>query len=251
MTDIEHIAGHTWHGRKGAVENAFRYSVDYVLLDAERDIKGPSFFARNKTGVFSLQDADHGGPPGKGRGADWARDVLRDWQLPQDGPLLLLAQPRVLGHVFNPVSFWLAYDKAGGLRAVIAEVSNTFGDRHCYMCIKEDRGPITASDRLQAQKIFHVSPFQPVGGTYVFRFDLRPDRIGIWIELTRDGGGVTATLTGARKPLTNRGVLGALFRRPFGSRRVLALIHWQALKLWWKGARYRNRPLPPEQEVSR
>ena len=103
---------------------------------------------------------------------------------------------------------------------------------------------------MQATKLLHVSPFQPVEGGYTFRFDITPDRIGIWIDYSRGKGGLIATLTGHRKPLTNAGILRATLRRPFGSRRVLALIHWQALKLWWKGATFRSRPLPPVDEVS-
>jgi DUF1365 family protein len=96
-----------------------------------------------------------------------------------------------------------------------------------------------------------VSPFQPVEGGYTFRFDIRPDRIGIWIDYTQGEGGLYATLTGPRVALTNGGILRACLRRPLGSRRVLALIHWQALKLAIKGARYRARPAPPVDEVSR
>ena len=96
-----------------------------------------------------------------------------------------------------------------------------------------------------------MSPFQKIEGGYEFRFDLRPDRIGIWIDFTGGNGGLTATLVGPRKTLTNAGLVRACLRRPFGSRRVLALIHWQALKLWFKGARFKSRPEPPVQEVSR
>jgi DUF1365 family protein len=170
--------------------------------------------------------------------------------LPAAARIDLLAQPRLLGHVFNPVSFWLCHDAADGLRVVIAEVSNTFGDRHSYLVHRADHGPITAEDHLTAQKIFHVSPFQPVEGGYRFRFDIRADRIGIWIDFTAGENGVIATLVGPRKRLTNAAILWACLRRPFGSRRVLALIHWQAVKLWWKGAAYRARPEPPAEEVS-
>ncbi|HMO71979.1 MAG TPA: DUF1365 domain-containing protein, partial [Paracoccaceae bacterium] len=163
----------------------------------------------------------------------------------------LLAQPRVLGHVFNPVAFWLCHDRDGTLRAVVAEVTNTFGDRHSYLCHRDDLAPLTREDTVEARKIFHVSPFQPKEGSYAFRFDIRPDRIGIWIDHTNAEGGVYTNLLGPRRPLTNRAILGACLRRPFGSRRVLALIHWQALKLALKGARYRNRPQPPAEEVTR
>ena len=248
---IDHIAGQTFHGRKGEVRNTFRYSVDYVLLDAEAAPAGPRLFGRNRPALASIQDSDHGGTPGDGRGAAWVRDVLAEHQLPRPVRIDLLAQPRLLGHVFNPVSFWLCYSDQDTLTAVIAEVTNTFGERHSYLCHHPDHRPIQADDRLQAHKIFYVSPFQPIEGGYTFRFDIRADRIGIWIDYGQAKGGLIATLTGHRVPLSTRGILWSLIRRPFGSRRVLALIHWQALKLWWKGARYRVRPTPPAQEVSR
>jgi hypothetical protein len=245
---VERIRAETFHGRKGPVKNAFRYSVDYLLLDPERST-GPRFFARNRAALMSLHDADHGGPPGQGRGVPWAREVLAAHGLPADR-VLLLAQPRLLGHVFNPVAFWLAYDPLGHLRAVIAEVTNTYGDRHSYLCHRPDRAPITREDTITATKIFHVSPFQPVAGRYDFRFDIRPDRVAIWIDYTTPGGGLFTNLIGPREPLTTTGILASALRRPFGSRRVLALIHWQALKLWWKRVRFNARPAPPKEDVS-
>ena len=249
MSTVEHIAGETFHGRKGAVANSFRYGVDYVLLDAD-DADGPALFGRNRRALASVHDVDHGGAPGQGRGAAWVREVLVAWQVPADGRLLLLTQPRLLGHVFNPVSFWLIHDRAGALIAVISEVTNTFGDRHSYLACHPDRRPITREDTLVAQKIFHVSPFQPIAGEYRFRFDIGAARIGIWVDHSNAEGGVYTNLIGPRRPLTNAGLIRACLRRPFGSRRVLALIHWQALKLWWKGVRYRPRPEAPAEEVS-
>jgi DUF1365 family protein len=248
---VDHVAGVTFHARRGAVENAFRYTVDYVVLDAEGAVRAPWPFVRNGRGAVSLLDSDHGGAPGQGRGAAWVRDVLAAHQLPAPDRIELLAQPRMLGHVFNPVSFWLIRRADGALWAVIAEVSNTFGDRHSYLCHHDDLRPIAPDDRLHARKVFHVSPFQPVAGDYTFRFDIRPDRIGVWIDHRNGEGGLYATLTGVRRPATTLGLLRAALRRPLGSRRVLALIHWQALKLWWKGAGYRVRPEPPVEEVSR
>jgi len=250
MNRVDHIRGITFHGRKGAVANRFSYGVDYVMLNPETSV-GPALFSRNRGNLTSLHDADHGGLPKHGTGVTWVRQVLTAHCLPGADRVDLLAQPRVLGHVFNPVSFWLCYDAQNALRVVIAEVSNTFGERHSYLCHREDRAAITADDTMTAQKIFHVSPFQPVEGGYQFRFDIRADRIGIWIDYTAGAGGLIATLTGRRVPLTNGAILGACLRRPFGSRRVLALIHWQALKLYFKGAGYRAPPVPPVDEVSR
>lgn len=252
MSGISHIEGVTYHGRKGAIENAFRYGVDYMLLDPSEDVALPALFSRNKGNLVSLHDSDHGGEPGQGAGLTWAREVLEMQGL---GDVIdrieLLAQPRVLGHVFNPVSFWLGFDAEGGLRAVIPEVSNTYGDRHCYLCFHDDHRVIKPSDTLTARKIFYVSPFQPVEGSYAFRFDFTGDKVGVWIDLTVGNGGLLATLTGKRAPLTNRSILRACLRRPFGSRRVLGLIHWQALKLWWKGAKFRSHSEPPAEKVSR
>jgi DUF1365 family protein len=248
---VQHLHGETFHGRKGDVDNRFRYGVDYVLIDPDNPGPLPRLFSRNRRNLVQLSDADYGGAPGQGRGTAWVREVLAAHGLPGADRILLLGQPRVLGHVFNPVSFWLCHDESGALRVAIAEVSNTFGDRHNYLCHNDDLSPITRTDHIKAKKIFHVSPFQPVEGSYTFRFDIRPDRVGVWIDYETPKGGLYATLTGTLKPLTNAGILGACLRRPFGSRRVLALIHWQALKLFLKGAKYRNRMDPPTQEVSR
>lgn len=248
---VDHIVGQTYHGRKGKVENAFRYSVDYVIMDAEADVATPSLFARNGRGVTSLHDADHGGSPKQGRGAAWVRDVLAQYQIQGVDKVELLAQPRVFGHVFNPVSFWLCRREDGALITVISEVTNTYGDRHSYLCHHPDMREITRSDQLHATKLMHVSPFQPVEGEYTFRFDITDTRIGVWIDYGRATGGLIATLTGKREPMSNAGILRSLLRRPMGARRVLALIHWQALKLWIKGALFRGRPTPPHDEVSK
>ena len=208
MAQAHHIAGQTYHGRRGGTNNAFRYSIDYVLIDAENTPDLPALFARNGRGVM-------------------------------------------LGHVFNPVSFWLCYDRDDVLRVVIAEVSNTFGDRHSYVCHHDDLRKITKAETITAQKVFHVSPFQDVAGSYTFRFNIQPESIGIWIDFSDGPTGLIATLTGAREPLTNASILKAIVRRPLGSRRVLALIHWQAIKLWWKNVRHRARPKPPVDDVSR
>jgi len=264
---VDHIAGQTYHGRRGDAKNAFRYSIDYVLLDAEATPATPALFGRGRGrgpgqgrgwgrrwgwgNLMSLQDRDHGGAPHQGRGAPWAREVLAAHGVDPGGRIDLLAQPRVLGHVFNPVSFWLCHDPAGVLRVVIAEVTNTFGDRHSYLCHTDDLAPLTRAVTVKATKLMHVSPFQPVAGGYTFRFDITPEAIGIWIDYSNGNGGLIATLSGPRKPITNAAILRAVLRRPFGSRRVLALIHWQAVKLWWKGAPFRRAPKAPDQEVSR
>ena len=102
---------------------------------------------------------------------------------------------------------------------------------------------------MRADKIFHVSPFQPVAGGYEFRFDISANKIGIWIDYSAGAGGLIATLTGPLAPLTTGRIFGIL--RRMGARRVVALIYWQALKLRLKGIRYSPPPVPPSDEVSR
>ncbi len=246
----EHLNGTTTHARRGAIANAFRYGVDYVLIDPEGR-RGPTLFSRNRWNLASVHDRSHGGPMGKGRGAAWAREVLADHgiDLAPDRRLLLLTQPRFLGAVFNPVSFWLVM-AGNDLLAVIAEVSTPFGDRHSYLCQRPGLAPIRRADRITTSKALHVSPYQEIAGEYGFNFDIRPDRIAIRILHTNGGEGVIATLYGPRRPLTNLAILGAYLRRPLGAIRTLLLIYWQALILKLKGARYRNRPEPPAHEVT-
>ncbi|MCV2870263.1 DUF1365 domain-containing protein [Defluviimonas sp. WL0002] len=246
----EHIAGHTTHARKGRIANAFRYGVDYVLMDAD-SASGPSLFSRNRFNLFAVHDRDHGGSRGRGRGAAWAREVLaaRGCALDARDTLLLLTQPRFLGKVFNPVSFWMV-ERDGDLIAVIAEVNNTFGDRHCYFCSKPGFAAIRPDDRIEADKIFHVSPFQTVSGSYRFGFVLGQDRLAISIDFRDGDEGLRATLSGPRRRLGNRSILGVMLRRPLGSVRTIALIHWQALRLVLKRAPYHPRPTPPVKDVS-
>lgn len=250
---VDHLAARTFHGRQAeGVTNAFRYGVDYLLLEPDAALDAPRLFSRDRFNLFSVRDRDHGGPPGTGRGTAWVREALAA-HLPdfRPGRILLLAQPRVMGYVFNPVSFWLIHGRDGALRVVIAEVTNTYGDRHSYLCHGDELEPITPDLRLTARKVFHVSPFRPIAGEYTFRFDVRPDRIGIWIEHRSEDGTLLATLCGPRTPLTSRAILWSCLRRPLGARRVMALIHWQAVKLWWKGAAFRTRPTPPARDLTR
>jgi len=243
----EHIAASTCHARRGGPPNAFRYGVDFVLIDPDAGL-GPALFSRNRANLVSVQDRDHGGASSTGRGADWARDIFAEQGL-QDAHILLLTQPRCFGYVFNPVSFWLAM-KDNVLMAAIAEVTNTYGDRHSYFCAKPDLSPITPSDRITTSKLMHVSPFLDVAGDYTFNFHISPERLAIRISFRNADQGLIATLSGPRALLTNRAILMSLMRRPAGALRTMVLIHWQALRLKLMGALFRPRPTPSNQKVS-
>ena len=227
--------------------------MDYVLIEPEARQGLPALFSTNRRNLMALHDRDHGGPRGAGRGVAWVREVLARTHAAgtQDWRILLLAQPRILGTRFSPVSFWFALDRSGRLRAAIAEVNNTYGDRHSYLCAHADFAPILPGDVLQTDKIFHVSPFQPLSGRYRFSFGLTDQAVSIKIRFRDYEGGLDAGVAGPLRPLSSPAILGVLLRRPLGAVRVLALIHWQAVRLWWRGATFRPRPSPPAEDLSR
>ncbi|WP_417250043.1 DUF1365 domain-containing protein [Celeribacter sp.] len=244
-----HIQGQTYHTRRGAIHNAFRYGVDFVLIDME-DMGLPPLLSRNRFNLWSVHDRRHGGPRGAGEGLAWFRRELASRGLPLEGvSLLLLTQPSFLGIHFNPVNFWIA-QRGGKTVAFVAEVNNTFGHRHCYFCAHPDFRPISPTEQMTAEKIMHVSPFQDVDGLYRFTFDVNARAVTIRIQFENGGEGVLATLVGTRDVATTRSLAWAAIRRPFGAARVVALIYWQALKLKLKGAAFRPAPAPPEPLVS-
>lgn len=239
------------HARRGAWPHRFRTSADHLLL-APQTARPPRGLSLDRFNLLALHRRDHGGPRGTGRGSDWAWARFNEAGLPpQPGRVLaLLTQPRFLGYWFAPVSFWMLIE-GDTLRAVIAEVNNTFGQRHSYLLLRPDLAPITADTRLTVHKVFHVSPFQDVAGEYRFRFALRPGSLSIRISQIDGEAGVDTAMMGPLLPLTSRAILGSVLRRPGGALRVIAQIYWQALRLKIKGAGYRPCPPPPDQEISR
>ncbi|MGB7319078.1 MAG: DUF1365 domain-containing protein [Planktotalea sp.] len=245
---IERVPAQTYHARKGSLKNAFRYGVDYVLSDLSKG--APPLLSLDRFNLFSLRARHHGGERGAGQGVAWFREELARRGFPtENARLLLLTQPSFLWFHFNPVSFWIATID-GTPRAFIAEVNNTFGHRHCYFCAHGDFRPIDQNDVIEAEKLMHVSPFQKVAGQYRFNFGMTKDAFNIRISYEHGEQGVLATLKGPRVPVTTAGLAKVAIRRPLGAARVVALIYWQALKLWMKGAPFVRKPAPPEPLVS-
>ncbi len=238
------------HARRTPKKNSFAYGVDYVLLNEEQLAGGatPKLFSYGRRNLVSLHPSDHGPSD---CGPDWARQIAKDAGLGEIAEVALLTHPRYWGYVFNPVSFWFLTAPDGALKAVIAEVHNTFGDRHWYLCRNADGGDITSDDWIEADKKFHVSPFFKIEGRYRFRFALEEERIALWIRYEDGhGGGLSTALIGDRHPFTDAELMGALIRRPMGAAKTTTLIHWQALKLFLKGLRYHQRPNPPQEHLT-
>jgi DUF1365 family protein len=251
------LTARVMHARQRPRRHSFTYGVYYLCFSLSDIGDLPNrLLSVDKWNLFSFYNRDHGprdhGKRERGSLEQWMRAVLAEHEVSADGDITLLTLPRVLGYVFNPVSFWFCRDKAGGLRAVLSEVCNTFGERHCYLSLHDDRRPIEPQDWLKAKKLFHVSPFLDVTGHYEFRFACDDDKVNVIINYhDADGLMLATSLIGQRQPLTARTLATHFFRYPLITFKVIALIHGEALRLILKGARYRPKPPPPPIEVSR
>jgi DUF1365 family protein len=243
-----------FHKRTEPAVNAFTYHVYYLAFQASKLATLPQRVMRhNRFGLLSYYHKDHGKRDGSDAD-DWAIALLQKFKLPHEGHTrILLTMPRVLGHVFNPVSFWLSIDEAGALKSVIAEVNNTFNETHAYVLAHDDGRDITTEDTFDTQKNFHVSPFLKVEGHYRFRFSVKPNGLGIWIDYFNAEGRneLCTSMVGTMQPFTDRSALRAFVQFPLVTLKVIALIHWQALRLFMKRVRYRAKPKPPTTEATK
>lgn len=208
----------------------------HVPLDALPQLPWP-WLAYERPAFARLRDRDYG--RGTGPIRDWIDQTLRTAGLePANWQIRLVTLPRIAGLSFNPVSFWLCHDRDDNLRAVLAEVNSTFGERHCYLCRKADGGSIGPQDQISARKLMYVSPFIAVEGTYVFRFQEAVDHLGIYISLRRgDETILFASIVGRLLPLTAKAVRARLCRQPLPALWVLILIHLHAARLYLRGLR--------------
>ena len=242
------------HHRLSPVDHAFAYPTCFLLLPMRTLRERPdATLARNRRAAFGFRDADHG--DGGTDSLAWldallAREGIHD----ATGEAWLHCIPRMLGMAFKPVSFWYAHRADGTLAAIVVEVNNTFGERHCYLLDAPAFGRT-----LRARKVFHVSPFCETRGDYAFRFmrtDLdTPDgrgRTAVRIELHVDGAPLLLTsVSGTVEPLGAKAVRRALWALPAMTLAIVARIHWQALRLWMRRVTFVTKPAPPAQALSR
>jgi len=235
MTTISALyPGIVSHHRLRPRTHRLRYRVAPMLLDlAElpKLARQLRLFAYNRPGIFSFRDRDHG--DGKGDLRAWVEERLAEAGIATEGgSVALLCYPRMLGYAFNPLSVYFCSDPAGRLAALLYEVNNTLGERHTYVIPVAGPGAI----RQAVSKRFYVSPFIPMDCTY--RFKVTPPADGVAVSIAEsDGKGLllSATFAGRRKALTDGALFRILLAYPFMTLKVIAGIHYEALKLWLKG----------------
>ena len=247
------LFGRVFHCRLRPVRHAFAYPVYFLRIPLSSMAgAGRGIFSVERWNLLSLHSRDHG--PRDGSPLEpWVREQLAKAGVGNaDGEILLQAFPRVLGYVFNPISIFYCHDRAGLLRAVLCEVSNTFGERHNYLLAHPDGRAIGPRDWLAADKVFHVSPFCGVEGFYRFRFAGDAGRQFAQVDYhDRDGKLLVTAIEGEARPIGAASLARAFLGYPLMTAGVVARIHWQALRLWLKRVPWFSKPEPPLQETTR
>ncbi len=264
---LEFGFGVTRHKRLWPKENSFEVGSVFVRLPMRAIASQPSsrlaygLFGLNKPSPLGFADSDHFERSKTHGSALAALDKLLVEQGitscsgEQAGAVWLQTFPRVLGYAFKPVSFWFCHDNAHVLRALVVEVHNTFGEQHCYLLHHQDGSPLVDGQEMMAQKVFHVSPFFPVRGEYRFKWHITPTALNPNRSVVRidymdahhhpeqpHDITLSTSISGRHVPVTVLSSLRVLFGYPLHALMVVWRIHFQALKLWCKGARFYRLP---------
>jgi DUF1365 family protein len=233
--------GDVMHARLKPVGHRFSYRVMSLLIDLDRlevaDRQTP-LFGVNRRALYSFHEADHGDRDGSSLRLYAERCAAEHGIDLTGGRVLLLCYPRLFGYTFNPLSVYFCYTPDGVPALLIYEVRNTFGDIHAYV-LPVKHGDISPAGIRQAQdKRFYVSPFIEVAMRYHFRVMPPQDRVKLRIlETDSEGPLLSATFNGHRRTLTTQELLRSFFSLPMVTLKIMAAIHWEALRLWLKGVR--------------
>lgn len=238
---------HVRHARLRPARHAFAYDTLFVMLPMRSWDTESSGLARNRRALLSFHDADHG--DGGPDALAWLDGLLAASGIDDaGGEAWLLCFPRVLGFAFKPVSFWYCHRADGTLRAIVAEVNNTFGERHSYVLDAPAFGR-----ELIAEKRMHVSPFCEVKGRYRFRFMNVPDRSRLLVRIDHDdesGPLLETSMACALEPATPPATRRALARFALSGAATLVRIHYQALLLWLRRVPFMRKPQGPDQPTT-
>lgn len=234
------------HKRLFPKVNQFTYGVYYLALPLDQlgRLDDGWRFGVNRRALVSFHERDHGARDGSPL-EPWIRGILAEHAAHVAiTDITLITMPRIFGYVFNPVSFWMCFDASQQLRAVLAEVHNTFGEAHNYLIVHSDGRALAADDLLYARKIFHVSPFLPREGSYQFRFAYNPESMGVTINYYDAEGQLQliTMLSGQFKAFNRISLRRAFWQHKLVTLKTISLIHYQAIKLIAKGVHYIVKP---------
>jgi len=243
-------SGQTLHKRFVPFERGFRYQLALIDIDIDRLAEAgrmSRLFTVNKPGLFSFHEADHGGDQRTGTLRAWAEDLFATAGVVlKTGKVRLVTFPRHFFYKFAPLSLWYGYGAEGDLRGIIYEVRNTFGERHCYVAAVEGARSVHTSD-----KNFHVSPFFDVSGHYRFTLREPGETLDVVVENIKDGERTHLANIKARKlEATTANLMTLALKNPLSTIGVTFAIHWQALLIWMRGAKYHSRPALPGRETT-
>jgi hypothetical protein len=248
--------GRVMHQRLRPARHRLQYRVFSLLLDIDAL---PSLaqrlrlFSLNRFNLFSLHEHDYGAGAGVGLREHVERQ-LHAAGLAGGGAIRLLTMPRILGYAFNPLSVYFCDRPEGGLQAILYEVNNTFGQRHSYLIPVDDAQREATRIEQHCAKRFHVSPFMDLDMRYAFRVEPpAAERPGLAVGITvadADGPMLVARIDARRKPLSDGALVRVFVTHPLLTLKVVAAIHWEALRLWLKGAPFRRCPPAPAQPVT-
>lgn len=255
MTQVSALyRGEVMHRRLRPKAHRLKYRVFWLLLDlAEIDglDKRLRLFSRNRFNLLSFHDRDYG----DGSGAP-LRPQIEAWLsrvgvFIGEGPIRLLTMPRVLGYVFNPISLYYCHHADGRLAAMVYEVTSTFGVRHAYVIPVPVEDQAAGLIRQGAAKALYVSPFMGMEMDYEFQGHAPGERLDLTIN-GRDAEGllIAAAMTAEQRPFEDRDLMSAAVGLPLMTLKVVAAIHWEALKLWIKGVRLTRQPAPAPEPVT-
>jgi DUF1365 family protein len=243
------LIGPVRHRRLRPLAHQFEYRSCMLVLPmrALRQSHEPAL-CRNRFGALAFHDRDHG--VGGDDALAWLESLLQaEGVRGIDGEIWLQTYPRVLGFVFKPVSFWYCHRADGRLAAVVAEVNNTFGERHCYLL---DGDAVAYGRELRSPKVLHVSPFCRVAGSYRFRFMRTAQRLVARVDHDDEEGPLLSTsVSGRLLLLDRRSVWRTLVELPLFTLAVVARIHWQAARLWFRGTPWFTKPPAPASFTSK
>lgn len=242
--------GKTVHHRYSPFERRFSYDICLIDLDIDRleeASRQTPLFSVGRPALFSFRPEDNGPQDKRASLRKWAEEMYRAANVDLDGgPIRLITFARHLFYKFAPLSLWYGYDLKGNLRGIIYEVNNTFGERHCYVAATPEK-----RSQHEADKSFHVSPFMDVAGQYRFTLRTPDDRLLVTVENWENGERThMANIVAGQTEAKSSSLIRLALMQPCSSLGVMAAIHWQALKIWLRGAGYHRKPAPPRKPAT-